>query len=74
MDSKMRKEYAKIIAKAWTDSDFKARLIQDPAAVLKENGILVSDDMAGSFMVPHAPLDLIHEPVTDSRIISCATE
>ncbi len=34
-----RKDYAKIIAQAWVDEEFKARLLADPATVLKEHGI-----------------------------------
>lgn len=40
-----RKEYAKVIAKAWVDEEFKKRLIDDPAAVLKENGIEMPEGM-----------------------------
>ena len=40
-----RKEYAKIIAQAWVDEEFKARLLDDPMTVLKENGIEVPDGM-----------------------------
>ena len=38
---KVLQQRAKIITKAWTDEDFKARLIAEPAAVLKEEGIVV---------------------------------
>ena len=38
-----RKEYAKIIAQAWVDEEFKAKLLTDPATVLKENGIEVPE-------------------------------
>ena len=34
-----RNEYAEIIAKARADEEFKKRLLDDPATVLKENGI-----------------------------------
>ncbi len=40
-----RKEYAKIIAKAWVDEEFKKRLLADPATVLKENGIEIPEGM-----------------------------
>ena len=30
-----RKEYAKIIAQAWKDEEFKAKLLADPTTVLK---------------------------------------
>ena len=34
-----QKEWAKVIAKAWADQDFKQKLLADPKAVLKECGI-----------------------------------
>jgi hypothetical protein len=40
------KEWAKIIAQAWVDEDFKARLLADPESVLKENGIQIPDGMS----------------------------
>ncbi len=40
-----RKEYAKVIAQAWVDDQFKAKLLADPAAVLAENGIEVPEGM-----------------------------
>ncbi len=45
-----RKEYAKIIAKAWVDEEFKKRLLADPATVLKENGIEVPEGMTVKFV------------------------
>ena len=33
------KEWAKIIAKAWVDEEFKAKLLAEPKAVLKAEGI-----------------------------------
>ncbi len=39
------KEYAKIIAQAWVDEEFKKRLLVDPATVLKENGIEIPEGM-----------------------------
>jgi hypothetical protein len=40
-----RKEYAKIIAQAWVDEELKRRLIEDPATILKENGIEIPEGM-----------------------------
>ena len=31
--------WAKIVAQAWADADYKARLLADPVAVLKEAGL-----------------------------------
>jgi hypothetical protein len=34
-------EWSQLVAKAWDDPAFKQRLLADPAAVLKENGLKV---------------------------------
>ena len=36
-----RQQWAKVIAKAWADEDYKDRLLADPAGVLREEGIQV---------------------------------
>ncbi|HNP73458.1 MAG TPA: thiocillin family RiPP [Kouleothrix sp.] len=33
------KQYGQVVAKAWADDDFKARLLADPASVLAEAGL-----------------------------------
>lgn len=38
-----QKAYAKIVAKAWADDAFRQRLLSDPNAVLRENGIDVPE-------------------------------
>ena len=35
------KQYGQLVAKAWADDSFKARLLAEPAAVLQEEGIAV---------------------------------
>ncbi len=40
-----QKACGKIVAKAWSDEGFKRRLLSDPRAVLKENGIDVPEDI-----------------------------
>ena len=35
------KEWDHIVAKAWADKKYKKRLLADPVAVLKENGLAV---------------------------------
>lgn len=45
-----RKEYAKIIARAWLDEDFKKRLLGEPATVLKENGIQIPEGMTAKIV------------------------
>ena len=41
-----QKEWGKIVAQAWSDGGFKKRLLSDPAAVLKEKGVEVHDEIA----------------------------
>ncbi len=37
--------WARIVAKAWADESFKKRLIADPKAILKEQGLEVAPDV-----------------------------
>jgi len=34
-----QRQWAKIVAQAWADADYKARLLADPAAVAREAGV-----------------------------------
>jgi hypothetical protein len=46
MDRKeFQKAYGKVVAKAWSDEDFKAKLLADPKTVLKENGLEFPEDV-----------------------------
>ncbi len=38
LQDEMRKKYAKIVAKAWADEDYKKNLLNNIDAVLKEEG------------------------------------
>jgi hypothetical protein len=38
-------QWSQLVARAWADPAFKARLLADPAAVLKENGLQVPAGM-----------------------------
>lgn len=40
-----QKNFGKIVAKAWSDDGFKAKLMSDPKAVLKDNGVDVPDSI-----------------------------
>ena len=37
------KEYAKVIARAWVDEEFKKKLLAEPATVLAENGVEIPE-------------------------------
>ena len=39
----MNKKRGKVIAKAWSDADFKARLLANPAQTLQAEGIEIPD-------------------------------
>jgi Nitrile hydratase, alpha chain len=40
-----QKKWARVIAQAWADEEFKAKLLADPAAVLAANGIEIPQGM-----------------------------
>lgn len=58
---------AKVVAKAWTDSDFKARLLKDASATLAEMGFT---GMEGSHMVVKENTDRLHNLVV-CTLCSC---
>ncbi len=41
--NEFRKAYGKLVAKAWSDEDFKAKLLADPMKVFKENSIVIPE-------------------------------
>ena len=41
--NEQQKQWAKIVAKAWADEDYKQRLMDDPAAILTEEGMTLSE-------------------------------
>ena len=45
-DEQRRAAYAKVVARAWGDSSFKARLESDPHAVLAEHGVEVPAEVS----------------------------
>ncbi len=40
-----QKAYGKLVAKAWSDDDFKARLLSDPMTVFRENDLTIPEGM-----------------------------
>ena len=57
-----------VVLKAWTDEDFRQRLLADPATVLQENGVRVPPGVAvkvvedtddvNYFVLPSKPADM----------------
>ncbi len=60
-----QKEYAKVIAKVWSDPQFKEQLLKNPEKVLKEQGIVLppgnkievceNTEDTFYFVIPQAP-------------------
>lgn len=44
-DKELTTILSKLVAQAWIDEEFKKRLLSNPAAVLEENGVTISDDV-----------------------------
>jgi len=63
--------WGRIIARAWSDEDFKQRLMDDPCTVLSENGIDVPADDARRFVLPPPPDELTDEPLTGDAVAYC---
>lgn len=42
---KQEKKWTRIVAKAWADEDYKQRLLDNPAEVLRDEGLDVADDI-----------------------------
>jgi len=38
-----QKAYGKLVTKAWSDDDFKSKLLADPMAVFKENELIIPE-------------------------------
>ncbi len=55
---KLSQAYGKIVAKAWSDAEFKKRLLSDPNAVLKEFGVDIPEGI--QFMVMEDTDKMIH--------------
>ena len=68
MDPKeFQKAYGKLVAKAWSDAEFKAKLLADPMKIFKENSmevpagievrIVENTDKIINFILPPEPSD-----------------
>jgi hypothetical protein len=69
--SEWEQKYSKLIAKAWMDERFKKRFLENPAAVLKEEGleapygvevkVVESTDKVLYLVLPHNPIGELSE-------------
>ncbi len=70
-----QKAYGKLVAKAWSDEDFKAKLMADPMAVFKETELPVPEgievciventDKISHFILPPEPSDELTDDQLD---------
>ena len=73
---KSQQQLQEIIAKSWSDPEFKQQLINNPAAVLKQHGIEVpdgkqvkvvaDDEHTLNMVIPQKPDQLNDEQLTDT--------
>ncbi len=71
-----QKNYAKIVAKAWSDPKFKEQLLKNPEAVLKEQGIEIpkgtkikiheNTEDTMNFVLPKMPSEKLSEKDLES--------
>jgi len=72
------KKYGKIVAKAWSDPAFKQRLMENPAEVLREEGIDVPEGIEVKvietpkptryFVLPDEPALYFHMPAMPASL------
>jgi hypothetical protein len=55
----LRKAYGRIVARAWSDPVFAARVEQDPVGVMREHGIDVATTPGFRISVPSRPADML---------------
>jgi Nitrile hydratase, alpha chain len=65
--------YARVVAQAWTDDSFKRRLLSDPAATLRTEGIEVPDGIEirvveNTDTVIHFVLPAMSGPLSDEQL------
>ncbi|WP_156921495.1 NHLP leader peptide family RiPP precursor [Desulfovibrio inopinatus] len=76
--NEQQKQWARIVAKAWADDDFKQRLLTDPAAVLTDEGasfpagatvrVVESQENEAIFVLPTRPADMGLPDELDERL------
>ena len=67
--SEQYKIWGKVIAQAWSDEDYKARLLTSPKAVLKEAGLNISDEIEVEVMQDTPKLSHVVLPVPPPKSV-----
>lgn len=81
--NEQQKQWAKIVAKAWIDKDYKLRLLSAPASIMKEEGVEVPEglelkcveasDSQAWLVLPPKPDDMSNIVETDEERIAAFT-
>ena len=76
--NKQQKQWAKIVAKAWADDEYKQWLFSDPAAVLREEGaelpegvtfkVLEAKENESWIVLPPKPADVYSAEIGEERL------
>lgn len=72
MDHTLSRQIGRIVAKAWTDDAFKARLVADPAGTLAAEGVPVPDGMTLAVLEDTDTLRHIVIPAKPDGVLSDA--
>ncbi len=80
LQEEMRKKYAKIVAKAWVDEDYKNNLLNNTERVLKDEGfeipaglkikIIEEPENTKIFVLPQIPDNLENIENLENRIVA----
>jgi hypothetical protein len=79
--AELNRTWARVVAKAWIDEDFKRRLIADPAGVARDEGmpipqgltVRVVEDAPGmrTLVLPPQPTDVGGVDEVEQRLAGC---
>lgn len=82
-EGEQQKKWAKIVARAWASKDYKMRLLSEPAAILKEEGLEIPDGLdikclettgkQSWLILPPKPDDMSNTVETDEERIAAFT-
>jgi hypothetical protein len=78
IDASQNRQWSQIVARAWSDPAFKSRLVSDPAAVLREQGVELgsgvqvkiheASDQVCHFVLPPSPAEQLFEEELSSSV------
>ncbi len=69
-DPQVRKAFAKIIARAWSDEEFKRKLINNPAEAIKEYGLKPTPGKTLKVVINDSKTEYFHLPIKPSEAMS----